>query len=147
MLTMYNKSSVMPKALGSLIEDIFNNGLNKVWGEEGLTDSASAPVNIQETDKTYELHLMAPGLKKEEFKINVDRNILTISFDHKEEETEETGKWLRNEYKTKSFKRSFTLNEKIDPAGITARYTDGVLHVTLPKKEQAEISAQSINVQ
>ena len=147
MFTMYNKNQVMPRALGSLIEDIFNSGLNKVWGEEGLTDRSDAPVNIQETDKCYELHLIAPGLKKEEFKLHVDRSILTISFEHKEEETEQTGKWLRNEYKAKSFKRSFTLNEKIDAAGISARYTDGVLHVSLPKKEQAEISAQEINVQ
>lgn len=147
MITMYSKNQVMPRALGSLIEDIFSNGLNKVWGEEGLTDRADAPVNIQETDKSYELHLIAPGLKKEEFKINVDRSILTISFEHKEEEKEQTGKWLRSEYKIKGFKRSFTLNDKIDPAGISARYTDGVLNVSLPKKEQAEISAQEINVQ
>jgi len=147
MMTMYSKNQVMPRALGSLIEDIFSNGLNKVWGEEGLTDRADAPVNIQETDKSYELHLIAPGLKKEEFKINVDRNILTVSFEHKEEEKEQTGKWLRSEYKVKSFKRSFTLNDKIDPAGIAARYTDGVLNVSLPKKEQQEITAQEINVQ
>ena len=147
MTTMYSKNQVMPRALGSLIEDIFSNGLNKVWGEESLTDRADAPVNIQETDKSYELHLVAPGLKKEEFKINVDRSILTISFEHKEEEKEQTGKWLRSEYKIKSFKRSFTLNDKIDPAGIAARYADGILVVSLPKKEQQEITAQEINVQ
>jgi HSP20 family protein len=147
MTTMYSKNHIMPRALGSLIEDIFNNGINKVWGEEGLTDRSDAPVNIQETDKCYELHLIAPGLKKEDFKINIDRNILTISFEHKEEETEQIAKWLRKEYKMKSFKRSFTLNEKIDSAGITARYTDGVLNVSLPKKEQPELTAQEINVQ
>jgi HSP20 family protein len=146
MITMYSKNQVMPRALGSLLEDFFSNGINKVFGEEALAGTAHAPVNIQETDKNYELHLVAPGLKKEEFKINVDRNILTISFDHKEEETEETAKWLRNEYKMKSFKRSFTLNEKIDTSGITAKYTDGILNVSLPKKEQTEVSAQEISV-
>ena len=147
MITMYSKNQVMPRSLGSFIEDVFSNGLQKVWGEEGLTDRADAPVNIQETDKSYELQLIAPGLKKEEFKINVDRNILTVSFEHKEEEKEQTGKWLRSEYKFKSFKRSFTLNDKIDPAGISARYTDGVLNVSLAKKEQAEVTAQEIAVQ
>ena len=146
-VTMYSKNHIMPRALGSLIEDIFSNGINKVWGEEGLTDRADAPVNIRESDNAYELHLVAPGLKKEEFKINIDRNILTLSFEHKEEETEQTGKLLRNEYKAKSFKRSFTLNDKIDAAGISARYTDGILNVTLPKKEQNEVTAQEINVQ
>ena len=145
---MYSKNQVMPRALGSMLEDFFSNGLNKVWGEEGLADRNAAPVNIQDTDAGYELHLVAPGLKKEDFKLHVDRNILTISYDHKEEEeAENAGKWLRNEYKLKSFKRSFTLNDKIESSGISARYTDGVLNVTLPKKEQQEINKQQINVQ
>ena len=143
---MYTKSHAMPRSLGSLIEDIFNNGLNKVWGEEGLTDRADAPVNIQETERCYEMQLIAPGLKKEEFKINVDKNILTVSFDHIEEDAEQAAKWLRKEYKMKSFKRSFTLNDKIDPSGISARYTDGILNISLPKKEQAEAATQAINV-
>ena len=143
---MYSKNHTMPRAFGNIIEDIFNNGI-KSWNEEGLTNWAGAPVNIQDTDKAYELHLIAPGLKKEEFKLNVDRNILTISFDHKEEEKEQTGKWLRNEYKFKSFKRSFTLNDKVDASGISARYSDGVLNVSIPKKEQAETRTQEINVQ
>ncbi len=147
MITMYSKNGIMPRALGSLIEDVFNNGVNKMWGEENL---ASVPVNIRETDKSYELHVVAPGLKKEEFKVGVDRNILTVSFDHKEKE-EETGeqaaaRWLRSEYKAKSFKRSFTLNEKVDTSGITARYTDGILEVSIPKKEQQEVTAQQISV-
>jgi HSP20 family protein len=99
----------------------------------------NAPVNIKETEKSYELHLVAPGLKKEDFKISIDRNILNISFEHKTEQKEqgqpEEGKWLRSEYRTRSFKRSFTLNEKIDVANIAAKYADGVLVVTLNKKE------------
>lgn len=145
MVTMYSKNGIMPRALGSLLEDVFNNGVNKIWGEEGV--AATVPVNISETDKCYELGVVAPGLKKEEFKVGVDRNILTISFEHKEEEsTEPVAKVLRNEYKAKSFKRSFTLNDKVDASGISARYTDGILHVSLPKKEQAEITAQHITV-
>lgn len=147
MITMYSKNQVMPRALGNLLEDFFSNGINKVFGDEGLAGTAQAPVNIQDTDKSYELHLIAPALKKEDFKINVDRNVLTISFNHETEQTtEETGRWLRNEYKIKSFSRSFTLNEKIDTAGITAKYTDGVLQVSLPKKEQSEVKAQEISV-
>ena len=143
---MYSKSNVMPRALGNMLEDFFTNGVNKVFGDEGLAGTPNAPVNIQESEKSYELQLVAPGLKKEEFKVAVDRNILTISFDHKEEETEETAKWLRKEYKQRSFKRSFTLNEKVDATGIAARYTDGILHVSIPKKEQQETSAQEITV-
>ncbi len=129
-----------------MLEDFFANGINKAFGEEGMAGTPNAPVNIQETDKAYELHLVAPGLKKEAFKINVDRNILTISFDHKEAETEQAAKWLRNEYKQKSFKRSFTLNDKVDTSGISARYTDGILNVSIPKKDPQEIATQEISV-
>ncbi len=146
MITMYSKNQVMPRALGSMLEDIFSNTVNKAFGDEGLAGTPNAPVNIHETDKAYELNLVAPGLKKEAFKLNVDRNILTISFEHKEEETEQTTKMLRHEYKLKSFKRSFTLNDKVDTTGISARYTDGILNVSIPKKEQQEITAQEISV-
>lgn len=144
---MYTKNSIMPRTIGGLIEDIFQKGFTNAFGEDGWNDSsAHAPVNIQETDKTYELHLIAPGLKKEEFKVSVDRNILTLSYDHKEENKEESNKWLRSEYKTRSLKRSFTLNDKIDASAISAKYLDGVLQVTLPKKEQTETGAKEINV-
>jgi HSP20 family protein len=146
MITMYSKSNVMPRALGHMLEDLFSNGINKVFGDESLAGTANAPVNIRETDEAYELQLVAPGLKKEDFKVSVDRNILTIAFDHKEEESEESTRWLRKEYRQRSFKRSFTLNEKIDAAGVAARYTDGILHVSLPKKEQQEVKAQEITV-
>ena len=143
---MYTKNQMMPRTFGSLIEDIFNNGLNRVWNEDSLTDRSDVPVNIRETEKSYELHLIAPGLKKEDFKINVDKSILTLSFELKEEEKTQGEKWLRNEYKFRSFKRSFTLNDKVDASQISARYTDGVLNVTLPKKEQQEVTSQEINV-
>ncbi len=143
---MYNRNHVMPRVITGLLEDVFSNGINKVWGEDALTDLSRIPVNIQESDTAYDLHVVAPGLKKEDFKVNIDRNILTISFEHQEEETESASKWLRREYKVKSFKRSFTLNDKIQASGISARYNDGILQVCLPKKEQQEASSQEINV-
>jgi HSP20 family protein len=143
---MYNRNHVMPRVITGLLEDAFANGINKVWGDDSLTDLSRIPVNIQESDASYDLHVIAPGLKKEDFKVNIDRNILTISFDHQESEAETTSKWLRREYKVKSFKRSFTLNDKIQSGGISARYNDGILHVTLPKKEQQEATSQDINV-
>lgn len=145
---MYNKSNVMPRTIGGLIEDLFQNGFNRMWADDSAETSAEAPVNIQETMDCYELQLIAPGLKKEDFKVNIDRNILTISYDHSQEtkETEKDTKPLRREYRFKSFKRSFTLNDKINAGGISARYTDGILYLTLPKKEMQEPQAQQINV-
>lgn len=145
---MYSRSSVTPRTIGGLIEDIFDKGIGRAFGEDAWNDNAGqAPVNILETDKAYELHLFVPGLKKEEFKVNVDRNILIVSFDHQEEAADESvNRWLRKEYRMRSFKRSFTLNDKIDPAAIFAKYIDGVLIVTLPKKEAAEHAPQQISV-
>lgn len=135
--------NMAPGAFSSLIEDAFHNGWNKINEE---IHTGSVPVNIQETDKNYDLHVIAPGLSKEDFKISVDRNLLHISYEHKDEKKEQDGKMLRTEYHTRSFKRTFTLTEKIDTAHISAKYTDGILYVTLPKKENVEQSNQEIIV-
>jgi len=143
---MYNRKfyGVSPRTIGGLIEDVFQNGWNRVNEE---ISSFTAPVNIQETDKSYELHVIAPGLKKDDFKINLDHNILNISFAQKEEnDQEQEGKWLRSEYRMRSFKRSFTLNEKVYAGKIAAKYDNGILVISLPKKEPTEAPAHDIAV-
>ena len=143
---MYKRTyGLMPRTIGGLMEDVLQNGWSRVNDE---ISAFAAPVNIQETDKSYELHLIAPGLKKEDFKINIEQNTLHISFEQKTENKEQAqeGKWLRNEYRMKSFKRSFTLNDKIEAGKIAAKYTDGVLVITLPKKETSEPEAHEISV-
>lgn len=143
------RNIIQPKVINGFFDELLNNGINKVWNEaEALVNNGHAPVNILETDKSYELSLIAPGLSKEDFKVNIDKNILSISYQPADEKTtaENEVKWLRKEFKQRSFKRSFTLNEKTDTAGITAKYTDGILVLTLPKKEQAEEKAQEITV-
>ena len=146
MLTTKSNFGLMPRTFGGLMEDIFQNGFQKLIAEDAWNETAPVPVNIQETETTFELHVMAPGFKKEEFKVNVDKNVLHISYEHKEEQTEEKGKWLRKEYRMQTFKRSFTLNEKINASGITANYNDGILNITLPKKESTEVSTQEIKI-
>lgn len=143
------RNIIQPKVINGFFDELLNNGINKVWNEaENLLTNDHAPVNILETDKSYELSLIAPGLSKEAFKVNIDKNILSISYQPAEENTtaEQEVKWLRKEFKQRSFKRSFTLNEKTDTAGITAKYTDGILVLSLPKKEQAEEKTQEITV-
>jgi len=137
----------MPQTFGNFIEDVFQNGI-KTWNNDMRHDEKNGrvPVNIQETDKNFELSVVAPGVKKEDIKINVEKNVLTISYEHKEEMKEQTSKSLRTEFRQRSFKRSFTLNEKIDTTGINARYNDGILHVSLPKKETTEQPVQQISV-
>ena len=143
---MYTKRNfaVMPRTIAGFFDEALQNG----WGQLNEEVSAfSAPVNIQETDKGYELHLIAAGYKKEDFKLNLDRNLLTISADQKEEnKDEQEGKWIRTEYRTRSFKRSFTLNDKVDTTKIAAKYADGILAVSLPKKETSEPTTHEITV-
>jgi HSP20 family protein len=144
---MYYKSKygIMPRTIGGIMEEVLQNGIN-VFHDDFATKH-SIPVNIKETDKAFELHVVAPGLSKDEFKIQVERDLLTVSFEKKEESKEQQeGKWLRSEYHYRSFKRSFTLNEKIDVANISAAYTDGVLNIQLPKKENVEAGSLQIAV-
>lgn len=144
---MYNRRNFgfAPRTFGTFIEDALQNGVNR-FNEE--FSAFSAPVNVQETEKGYELQVIAPGLKKEDFKVSVDRNLLTISYEHKEEEKAEgqEPKVLRNEYRQRSFKRTFTLNEKVEAGNISAKYTDGILYISLPKKENVANPAQDITV-
>jgi len=143
---MYHKRNfgLVPQSFGGLIEGFLEN--NYPGPKADFWFASAAPVNIKETDKSYELHVVAPGLKKEDFKLNLEQNILTVSFEQKQENKEQTDKWIRNEYSSRSFKRSFTMNEKVNAAAITAKYEDGVLYVTLPKKEQTEPTSQQITV-
>ncbi len=143
---MYTRRNftVTPRTIGGFIEDVFQNGMNAVNEE---VSAFSAPVNILETDKLYELHIVAPGLKKEDFKLNIERDVLTITAEQNPENKEpQEGKWLRSEFRKKSFKRTFTLNDKVDAAKISAKYNDGILVVTLPKKEPSANPAQEIPV-
>jgi len=102
------------------------------------------PVNVKETEKSYQLEVVAPGFEKTDFKVNLDQNLLTISAEKKNEVKEENDKQIRREYSYHSFKRSFTIDEKIDATNIDASYINGVLTLNLPKKETVKASATEI---
>lgn len=144
---MYNhrKNHGTVPTVGGFFENFLKNDWNKVFYDDNWSNT-TAPVNIKETEKSYEIDVIAPGLNKEEFKIDVEKDTLNISFEHKEEKEESNDKVLRNEYSFRSFKRSFTLNEKVNAAEISASYTDGVLKVVLPKKENIEAGVKTISV-
>ena len=102
------------------------------------------PVNVKETEKSYQLEVVAPGFEKSDFKVNLDQDILTISAEKKNEAKEGNEKQIRREYSYRSFKRSFTLDEKVDATNIDASYVNGVLTLNLPKKEPVKASATEI---
>ena len=110
-------------------------------------NSLSFPaVNIIESGADYQLEFNVPGRKKEDFKITVDKNILTVSFEKNEENKEEGKQFIKREFITQSFKRSFTLDEKINADNIDAKYENGILFLTLPKKEEVKVVPKEISV-
>jgi HSP20 family protein len=103
-------------------------------------------VNIAETENEFEVELAVPGLKKEDFKINLEKNVLTVSAEKKAEEVNENKKYSKREYSYSSFTRSFTLPQSADQNKIEADYTDGILKFTIAKKEEAKIVTREITI-
>ena len=118
----------------SLINDLV--GSDWLGGTEKWSTAVPA-VNIKDTEKTFELELAVPGLKKDDFTVEVDHDVLTISSEMQSENEETQEKYTRKEFSYTAFKRSFTLPETVDGAKIDAKYQDGILKVTLPKKQEA----------
>jgi len=96
-------------------------------------------VNISERPNDYFIEMAAPGFAKEDFKLNVDNDVLTISAEKKNEKKDETSRYTRKEFQYSSFSRTFTMPEHVEADKIGAAYTDGVLSLTLPKKEEAKV--------
>lgn len=104
------------------------------------------PVNVQELDDRYELWLFAAGYQKEDFEVKLRDHTLVIRVANKEEEIVESRNWRRREFHARGFERYFDLNEKIDTAGIAAKYEEGILKVILPKLEGMETQRQEVLV-
>jgi HSP20 family protein len=126
--------------LNDLLYELPNN-LGKTFSDNVLN---YPPVNINETKDAYHLEVATPGWEKSDFKIKLEGNILTLSASLATTEKEETVKQIRKEFKTKSFKRSFTLDEKIEAKTISAKYDNGILQIVLPKKEEIKVAEQEI---
>ncbi len=126
------------KRNNTLLPTLMNELLKPDWfgGVENL-NAHSPSVNIQESETGFELSLSVPGRKKEDFTLEVDKLILTISNDSETEALKEGVKYTRKEFVLGSFKRAFTLPETVNVEGIDAAYVDGILRVSLPKKEEA----------
>ncbi len=118
----------------SLVNDVF--GPDWFGGVDKLHTNLPV-VNIKENKEGFELQLSVPGAKKEDFKIEVDNDVLTISSEAKSQSTEEKEKFTRREFSYQAFKRAFTLPETVDSGKIDASYESGILKVVLPKKEEA----------
>jgi HSP20 family protein len=131
------------KSLTGIINDVFNRNLYDLEGVEFANTIPS--VNISESSDKFSIDVAAPGLQKGDFNLVVDNDQLQVSAskEQSKEQTEE-GKWTRKEFNFTSFKRSFHLSEVIDTEKIQAEYIDGILKVTLPKKEEAKVKPSKV---
>ncbi|HTO15967.1 MAG TPA: Hsp20/alpha crystallin family protein [Edaphocola sp.] len=133
---------------GELMDSIFEGNLGKNILRDDFETSykIQPPVNIYEMENSFIIEVLAPGVEKEDIKLQVEDNILTLSYDKKESAKEEAGKLLRNEFHVKSFKRSFTLGEVVQIENINASYEQGILKIAVPKKEPVKPVQIDINV-
>lgn len=124
-----------PPFFPSLIDDFINTD----WNLKVPTFSGTVPaVNIKELDSQFEIELAVPGMKKDDFEIEVEDGVVSISSTQEEEQVNEKGKFTRREFSYSSFRRSFTLPDSVDPTKIDATYKEGVLLVLLPKHKEAQ---------
>lgn len=126
--------------LPSLIDDIFGRDWfeNIVEGSAGRTMTPA--VNVFEDKDDYRIEVAAPGLKKENFKLDLNQRVLSITSEKMDEQKEEQGgKFIRKEFSYNSFCRTFALPSSVNAEKISAKYEDGILTVLLPKKEEAKV--------
>ena len=119
----------------SIMEELFRP--DWMGGTQNANSLAVPPVNIKETDTTFEVELSAPGKSKDAFNIELDNELLTISSEQNTENSSNDGKFTRREFSHSSFRRSFTLPETVKEDEIKASYENGILKINLPKREEA----------
>lgn len=126
------------------------NELFDTYFKEGFVNHKSInrlpAVNISESENYFHIELAAPGLKKTDFKIAIDKDVLTISSERKAEEQAENRRVNRKEFSYASFVRSFNLPDLIDHSNIEASYTDGILRIDIAKKEEAKVQTREISI-
>ena len=140
------RTTRMP-SLRSMMEDFWNT--ESLFGKSLFNnDGGDLPaVNIKETDITFEIEVAAPGYKKEDFKVDIDNGMLTISAENKNESEESKENYTRREFSYSSFSRSFSLPETVKEEDVKAKYENGLLHMTLKKSEKAQVHKKTIAIE
>ena len=136
------------KRNGSLLpgfSDVFDSIFNDTFFNDRMVTRVPA-VNISETENNYHVELAAPGLKKEDFKLNLERNVLNISVEQTANHEDNQKNYSKREYSYSSFVRSFTLPESADDSQIDATYTDGILRIDIAKREEAKTVRRQIEI-
>jgi len=143
-MTMVKLHNPAQKNINTFFDEFFNE--LPAFGKT-VNNLFSPAVNILETADGYHLELNAPGRNKEDFSISVDKGLLSISYEKKEETKQDDVKVVRREFSFQSFKRSFSLDEKVNAEGIQAKYENGLLKLFLPKQVEEKQPVKTISIQ
>jgi HSP20 family protein len=144
-MTLVKFNNGLKNNASPFFNDVFDSLLSDSFISDRLVARVPA-VNIAENDNEFHIELAVPGLKKDDFKINLEKNILTISAEKKTEGAVQSKKYSKKEYSYNSFVRSFTLPDTADHSNIEADYTDGILKLTVAKREEAKVQSREIAV-
>lgn len=125
-------------AWSSLIDGMFKNDFPTLLMTDFNTGMTLPKVNVRETKDAYFVDVAVPGMKKHDFIIDIDNQVLSISSEKSEEKESTEENYTKREFGYASFKRTFTLPDSVEDSKIKASYTDGLLRVHLPKKEEAK---------
>jgi len=140
----YNANAI-ETTIDNIFDNFFSNNISNFVGSDFFVTSPST--NVIESDNEYRIEVAAPGLDKADFNLNLDQDLLIIEANKEAKTEENTEKFVKREFNYTSFKRSFTLPDTVNTESIHATYKNGVLNVSLPKKEEAKpIPARTIKV-
>ena len=143
MKTLVRTNGNLFPAIPSLLNDLFTDDwLDSSLGNWRSSGATLPAVNVRETNDDFKIEVAAPGMKRDDFKVELDNNVLIISSQREDnrEEKDSNGDYTRREFSYQSFQRSFTLPQgKVEGDKIAASYVDGILQVTIPKKEEAKL--------
>jgi len=127
------------RTLQEEVNRLFSTNLSRSFGDEGIGRGAWAPsVDIYENKDQIVLEAELPGMKQEDFDLSIENNVITLRGERKFEKTDEADNYHRVERSYGAFTRSFTLPQTVSAEGATAEYNNGVLRVTLPKREETK---------
>jgi HSP20 family protein len=144
-MTLVRFNRDLTPTFNSLFDSFFDSPIADFFSENAVMRQVPA-VNIKENENEFIVELAAPGLKKEDFKISLEKDVLTISSEKEIENKEEKEGYMRREFSYNSFKRSFTLPEKANREAIKAGYDHGVLSITIPKLESKVETSKRIEI-
>lgn len=144
-LVKFNPNNNKKNGLMPGFSDAFDSIFNDTFFSDRMMSRVPA-ANISESKDHYHVELAAPGLKKEDFKLSLERNVLSISAEQTTQNNTEERSFNKREFSYNSFVRSFTLPESADESGIEAKYENGVLCINIPKREEAKMQSRQIEI-